>query len=69
MAATGRDWLGRDNEIQFFFHSSRSEPLHVVGVADTSRYTIQVEVKSLRGNEVRHLMYEVFYSRSRVFYS
>lgn len=60
MAAIGRDWLGKDNEIQFFFHSSRSEPLYVVGVGDTSRYTIQVEVKSLRGNEVRHFCTRCF---------
>ena len=43
---TSKDWLGKDNEIQFFFHSSVSEPLRISEVGDASQYTIQVEVKS-----------------------
>ena len=52
----GRDWLGKDNEIQFFFDPSvlkpPRKPLNIVGEAESSLYTIQVEVKSLRVNEV-----------------
>ncbi|XP_065901481.1 glycerophosphocholine phosphodiesterase GPCPD1-like [Dysidea avara] len=53
MAAEGvatlscRDWLGTQNEVQFFIHSSSAEPLSVIGVEDTSQYTIQVRAKPL----------------------
>ena len=49
MATTGmkttRDWLGAQNEVQFFIHSSLAEPLSLIGVGDTSQYTIQVCAK------------------------
>ena len=48
--STSRDWLRKDNEIQFFFHASVSKPLYILGVEDVSRYTIQVEAKFLRSN-------------------
>lgn len=50
--STHKDWLGKENEIQFFFHSSWSEPLRVLDVSDTSGYTIQMEAKGLRSNDV-----------------
>jgi len=51
--ATTRDWLGVQNEIQFFIHSSSMEPLSVIGVEDTSQYTIQVRAKSLRNSSLK----------------
>ena len=42
-----RDWLGTENEVQFFVHSSSVEPLSVIGVEDTSQYSIQVRAKPL----------------------
>lgn len=65
--STCKDWLGKDSEIQFFFHSSRTKPLTIIGVEDTSQHTIQVEVKPLRSNEVNNpcmLDYVCFISTS-----
>ncbi|XP_065918935.1 glycerophosphocholine phosphodiesterase GPCPD1-like isoform X1 [Dysidea avara] len=45
---TTRDWLGTQNEVQFFIHSSSAEPLSVIGVKNTSQCTIQVRAKPLR---------------------
>jgi len=44
----GKDWLGtHSHEVQFFVHSSSTEPLSLISVKDTSHYTIQVRAKSL----------------------
>lgn len=56
LVSTGKDWLGKDSEIQFFFHSSKSVPLSILGVEDTSQYTIQVEVKPLRNSELTNVL-------------
>jgi len=51
-----RDWLGALSEVQFFIHSSSAEPLSVIGVEDTSQYTIQVCAKPLQLNEQVRLL-------------
>jgi len=49
---SNRDWLGAQNEVQFFIHSSSTEPLSLIGVEDTSQYTIQVRAMSRRRCQV-----------------
>ena len=51
---TTRDWLGTQNEVQFFIHSSSAEPLSVIGVKNTSQCTIQVRAKPLRDIKVSY---------------